>query len=530
MGAESLITLRYFQNEAVKAYDKYLKKNKKGNGVIVMPTASGKSYVMADQIKRYAGELKARVMLVTHSKKLVQQDYDSTCRLWPEGKALFGINSEGLGRRDTKQQVIFAGIQSIFKSAKEIGPVNFLIIDEAQRVNLKTSVQYKRFIKDMLDLNPNMRVCGLTATPFRMNSGLIYGPSSDLLFDDLVYKANTKELMAQGYLARPITPGIDKENRIDKTGVRIKNKEYVDADLDKKVNVSSLIKTQMTETLDKCQGLKSIAVFAVSINHAENIASELRSRGESVAVIHSKSEEDDDTLIAAFEKQEIRFLISVNMFVEGFDCPNIKALVDIKPTLSKGRYVQMYGRGFRLCPAIGKTTFLVLDFAGNIGLHGPVDQVEPDDDGEGEKEASKKPHKQCERCGMPCHARMKICPYCGWPFPSYISEAEENTNPYAAKASVISEPQWFNVTRLHCAPSKNKSAIVAHYYCGTKKFTKEILFDTEGIGWLKMHLGEDLPFDILNFFGGGFRSKMINPKRIFVDEAGVASKILNYEF
>jgi DNA repair protein RadD len=533
MGADSLITLRYYQKEAREAFDKYLKKNKTGNGVIVLPTAAGKSYVLADQIKQYAGVLGARVMLLTHSKKLVQQDYDSTVRLWPEGKKLFGINSDGLGRRDTKEQVLFCGIQSIYKKAEEIGKVNFLVIDEAQRVNIVTSVQYKKFIKDMLEINPKMRVCGLTATPFRMASGLIYGPSSDLLFDDLVYRANTKELMAQGYLAKPITPSISKENRADNSGIGIKTtggfREYDDKDLDSKYNVSDLIRKQMTETLEKCQGLNSIAVFAVNISHAENIASELRRRGESVAVVHSQIEEDDEKLIKQFENQEVRFLISVNMFVEGFDCPNIQAIVDIKPTLSPGRYVQMYGRGFRLCPAINKTTFLVLDFAGNIGQHGPVDQVVPED-GEGEKQVEKRPKKHCEYCGMAVHAKFKICPYCGWIFPTFESHTEEKTNAFAANQSVISEPVWMDVTRLHCSESRNSPAIVAHYYCGTKKFTKEARFDSEGIEWLKMHLGDDLPFDLKNFFNGGFRSKMKKPQQIFVDDAGAASKILEYKF
>lgn len=524
------ITLRYYQKEAYEAYDKYLKENKKGNGVIDLPTAAGKGYLLAYQIKQYTGKLNARVMVVTHSQKLVKQNYDKSIILWPEGKKLFGINSEGLGRRETDKQVLFCGIQSVYKLAKKIGKVNFLIIDEAQRVNLETSVQYKRFIKDMLEVNPDMRVCGLSATPWRMGSGLIYGPSSDLLFDDLVYKANTKELIAQGYLAKPITPSILEENRVDTTGVRIQNSDYVDADLEKRVNVHPLIKSQMDEVLKNTPGLKSIAVFAVSINHAENIAKELRRRGESVAVIHSKSEEDDDKLITAFERQEIRFLISVNMFVEGFDCPNIQAIVDIKPTRSVGRYVQMYGRGFRLCPAIGKKSFFVFDFAGNVAEHGPVDQVLPPA-GKGEKQPSTRKNKQCERCGMPSKPTAKVCSYCGWPFPKYVSQAEENTSAHFGRYSIISEPYWINVDNLRCFPHKKKQVITAHYYCDNqKKFTKEIQFDEEGMKWLRLHLDGQLPFDVSNFFKGGYRSIMKTPTQIFVDEAGEFSKILDYKF
>ena len=536
-----VVTLRYYQKDCVKAIFKYLKKTKKGNCVAEMPTGSGKSYTLSEVIKIATGELGARILVVTHSKKLVQQDYDATCKLWPEGKPLFGINSDGLNRRDYNKQVTFCGIQSVYNKAKEFSKgeefkedekINFLIIDECQRVNLTTSVQYKKFIKDLLEINPKMRVFGLSATLFRMGSGLVYGPSKDLLFDDLVYKADTKELMAQGYLAKPITPAIAKENRIDTNGVSIKKGDFVDADLDARANIPTLIKSQVTETIKECKGLNSIAWFAVNMDDAEYFAAELSSRGRSVADDHSKIEEYDEKLLKKFEKTELRFLVSVNMFVEGFDAPNIQAIIDTKPTLSGGRFVQIYGRGFRLCPEIGKTTFLVLDFANNVGTHGPVDKVQPNPTGEKDGKA---PNKQCGNpvCGMMCHARHRACPYCGWLFPAPpVRDPEDKTFSKYGDHAVISEPKWFPVKRMECIQSKNKPAISVQYFCKGGKFRADILFDDPGKSWLKDHLGEGvkLPWDITNFFKGGFRSKLVPPKRIFVDEAGLSSKILKYEF
>jgi DNA repair protein RadD len=172
----------------------------------------------------------ARIVVVTQSKKLVQQDYEKTCNLWPEGMHLFGINSAGLRKRATKSQVPFFGIQSVYKNAKAIDKVNLLIVDECHRIELKKSKQYRTFINVLLEINPNMRVCGLTATPFRMKTGLIYGPSQDQLFDDLVYKANTKELIAQGYISKPVCPGTGLVQDLDK--VRIRSDEFVEEDLD----------------------------------------------------------------------------------------------------------------------------------------------------------------------------------------------------------------------------------------------------------------------------------------------------------
>jgi DNA repair protein RadD len=155
------ISLRYYQKDAADAFEEYLKNHQKGNGVIVLPTGAGKSFLLAELIKRFTGGFGARVMVVTHTKKIIKQDFESTSKLWPEGRKYFGINSAGLGMRATKSQVLFCGIQSVFGSAADIGPINLLIIDEAQRAEITQSVQYKTLIEDLIKINPKMRVCGL---------------------------------------------------------------------------------------------------------------------------------------------------------------------------------------------------------------------------------------------------------------------------------------------------------------------------------------------------------------------------------
>ena len=507
-------------------------KNK--NGVIVQPTGSGKTYVASGQIKLFAGDHQARVVVVSHTKKIVKQDYLTASKLWPEGKSMFGINSAGLGKRDTKQQVLFTGIQSVYKNAKELGEVNFLIPDECHAINMVDSVRYKQFIEDLYKINPNMRVGGLTATPFRMNSGLIWGPSKDLLFDDLIYSADVKELIAGKYIAKPTNPPIgDKDALIDTTGVEItrtKNDvEYNQTQLAERSIIPSKIKKQTKIVLDGSEPHESIASFAVNIKHAEMIAQSYIDAGEkSVAVVHSKIVEDDEKLTDAFKAGKIRVLVSVNMFVEGFDAPNIQVIDDRKGTASAGRYGQMGGRGFRICKEIGKYSFKYFCFSGNVGLHGPLDAISAfASEGAGEP-----PMKRCKNsdCGMMCHARMKECPHCGYLFPVKEREFKDRTDENLDLSSLISEPKWFDVKTLQCQKARNKHAISAQYYCVGGKFRADIIYDDKGMQWLKDHLGDQIPFDITNFFNGGYRSKMAQPKRIFVDEAGISSKILEYEF
>lgn len=528
------ISLRYYQQAAVDAFIAYLKANKKGNGVVVLPTGSGKSYTLSELIRIFAGEYGARVVVASHTKKIVQQDYDAACELWPEGKKLFGINSDGLGYRSTKKQVIFGGIQSMFKSAKEIGKTNLLIVDEGHKVNMDDAVMYKQFILEMLEQNPNMRILLLTATEYRPGTGLIYGPSSLQIGDDLVYKANTKQLIKEGFLAKPVNPKIEKEAKIDTEGLPVSsgsNKDYLEPELMERVNIRSLIDIQTAAVLDGTEGNESIASFAVNTEHADSIAASYRKLGEtSIAVVHSKIEGDSDQLVEDFENGKIRVLVSVNMFIEGFDAPNILELDVRKPTKSPGRYVQMIGRGFRLCKEIGKKSFRVWDFAMNISEHGPVDEVSGDYRGE-------KPlgYRECKNCGEEYHARLSKCPHCGFKPVGQGKDWEDKSSEDPGSLSIISEPKWFDVDYIFCPkPNPRKSipsSIVVHYYCAEKKkFTEEITFDDDGKLWLKMHLGDDIPFDVMNFFKGGFRSKLKSPKMIYVDEAGASSLILKYEF
>ena len=527
-------SLRYYQQDAVDSFIAYLKANKKGNGVIVLPTGAGKSYVVAELIRIFAGNHNGRVVVASHTKKIVKQDHDAACKLWKEGKKLFGINSEGLGRRSTKKQVIFGGIQSIFKMTEAIGKINLLIIDEGQKVNMDDAVQYKTFIKEALKINPSMRILLLTATEYRPGIGLIYGPSSLQIGDDLVYKANTKQLIKKGHLAKPVNPKIEKEARINTEGLPVssgQNKDYLEPDLMERANIRSLIDIQTAAVLDGTEGNESIASFAVNTEHADAIAASYRKFGEtSIAVVHSKIEGDSDQLVEDFEDSKIRVLVSVNMFIEGFDAPNILELDVRKPTKSPGRYVQMIGRGFRLCEEIGKKSFRVWDFAQNVSEHGPVDEVSGD-------YRNEKPlgYRECKNCGEEYHARLSKCPHCGFKPIGQGKDWEDKTEEDPCSLSIISEPRWFDVEYIFCPkPNPKKpvpSSIVVHYYCDEKKkFTKEVLFDDEGKIWLKNHLGDDIPFDVMNFFKGGFRTKIKNPKRIFVDEAGTSSVIKKYEF
>ena len=125
-----MLTLRPYQQAAITSIYGYFQNNK-GNPLVVIPTAGGKSLVMAAFIE---GVLKAwpdqRILIVTHVRELIAQNHAEMIGLWPDAPA--GIYSAGLGKREAQAKILFAGIQSIHRRAQEIGHTDLVLIDDLE--------------------------------------------------------------------------------------------------------------------------------------------------------------------------------------------------------------------------------------------------------------------------------------------------------------------------------------------------------------------------------------------------------------
>ena len=157
-----MLKLRPYQGAAVTATYLYIETSK-GNPLIVIPTAGGKSLVMGAFIE---GVLKTwpdqRILIVTHVQELIAQNHAEMVGLWPEAPA--GIYSAGLGRREAQTRILFAGIQSIHRRAADIGHCDLVLIDEAHLIPGKSNSMYRRFLDDLKAINPRLKVIGFTAT------------------------------------------------------------------------------------------------------------------------------------------------------------------------------------------------------------------------------------------------------------------------------------------------------------------------------------------------------------------------------
>jgi DNA repair protein RadD len=153
--------LRPYQQDAIDAAYRHLRE-REDNPVVVIPTAGGKTPILATICRDAVARWNGRVLVVSHVKELLQQAVDKLKQVCPELPV--GVYSAGLNRRDTAAAVIVAGIQSIYKRACELDAFDLIIVDEAHLIPTDGDGMYRQFLAEAKVLNPHLRVIGLTAT------------------------------------------------------------------------------------------------------------------------------------------------------------------------------------------------------------------------------------------------------------------------------------------------------------------------------------------------------------------------------
>ena len=415
--------LRPYQIEAVEAVYKYLREHD-DNPCVVLPTAAGKTPCLAticrDAVLRWNG----RVLILAHVKELLEQAAEKLEAICPEVHV--GIYSAGLKRRDTLAPVIIAGIQSVYKRASDLGKFDLIVVDECHLIS-KDGI-YQKFLSEMKEINPDVRLIGLTATPYRMKSGMICAPEN--LLNNICYEIGVKELINQGFLCPLVSKAGRREADTDKLHIRAG--EFIASEAEELMDEDNLVFTACNEIISYTKDRKSCLIFSAGIKHAEHIAATLRREFgvEAECVFGGTSSLFREQYIEDFKTGKLKYLINVGVLTTGFDAPNIDCVVLLRPTNSPGLFYQMTGRGFRLHP--DKENCLILDFGGNIMRHGPVDAITIKEPGKGNGEA---PAKKCPECNSVIHAAYHTCPDCGYIFPQ---RDKDNHDSKAATTGIIS--------------------------------------------------------------------------------------------
>jgi DNA repair protein RadD len=404
-----MTTLRPYQQRALDQLYAWFEQNPEGNPCIVAPTGSGKSHIIAAFCRNALQEFpETKILMLTHVKELIQQNASKMREHWPD--APLGIFSASMGKKDLGKEITFAGIQSIRKRAEQLGHIDIILIDECHLVSHNDEGSYRKLITDLTIINPHLRVIGLTATPFRLGHGLI--TDKPAIFDALIEPVSIESLVEGGYLStlRSTRTAL----RLDTSDVHKRGGEFIESELQKAIDTEKNNREVVEEVLKLAGDRKAWLFFCAGVDHAHHISHLLNESGiVSECVTGETHKKDREKILDDFKAGKIQAVTNANVLTTGFDHPDIDLLVMLRPTMSASLYVQMAGRGMR--PKSHTDHCLVLDFAGNVAMHGPVTNVQPSKKkGEGEGDP---PTKVCSECHEICHISAKICPNCKEPFP-----------------------------------------------------------------------------------------------------------------
>ena len=439
-------SLRPYQQKAVTAVYDHLR-TRDDNPCIVLPTGTGKSHCLAKIASDAVDKWQGRVLILAHVKELLEQNAEKVS-LHAPGMDL-GIYSAGLGRRDTDNPVIVAGIQSVYKRAYELGKFDLIIIDEAHLIPPNGDGMYRTFLADALVINPNLRVIGLTATPYRLKGGLICKPEN--ILDHVCYEAGIKEMIADGYLAN--LKSRSGKAKADLQNLHIRGGEFIASEMEAAMDEKSLVRQACYEIVELTRERNSVLIFTTSVTHCKHVAAEIsRLSGKECGIVTGETPATKRReILARFkgeavksdlfsEKPRLKFLANVNVLTTGFDATATDCVVLLRPTASVGLYVQMVGRGTRLHP--GKDDCLILDYGGNVLRHGPVDAVSIEENSAGES-SGQPPAKECPECCALIHASYASCPECGFRFPEPENESlRANADSAAILSGEISDAEY----------------------------------------------------------------------------------------
>ncbi|HAD29347.1 MAG TPA: DNA helicase [Rhodobacteraceae bacterium] len=468
--------LRDYQREAVDGLYNYWASKAGDNPLIVAPTGSGKTAIIAQIVKDAMTFSGTRVMIVTHVKELLEQGANGLLKMYPE--ADFGVYSAGLKQKVLDRPITFAGIQSVWERAYDIVPApDLILIDEAHMLPKNTETRYNRFIADLKVCNPAIKVVGLTATPYRLDTGYLH-KGKGAIFDGIAYDIPIDMLMEQGYLSPVISKG--GLNQIDLTNVKKRGGEFIESDLATAASDPELVRKTVEEIVELSEDRKSWLVFSSGVNHAYMLKDEFEAHDIDVGVVTgSDSSAVREQTIADFKSGELKCLINVNVLTTGFDHPAVDVVALVRATASAGLYVQMVGRGTRV--AEGKTDALVLDFGSNVQRLGFIDRVKPKDKSAGVGEG-KAPVKQCEACQTMCFAAVLQCHVCGHEFPP--PTLNHNSSSYdGAMLSGQVKAEWVDVDSVlyHRHRKEGKpDSIKVTYYAGLRSVNEWLCPDHGG--------------------------------------------------
>lgn len=346
----------------LKIVNKALETVKHENSAVLvqMPTGTGKTHVFAEIVRKWTNyyEPNKKVLILAHRKELIDQIIDRLKRFGIKGSPIVSGKVA-----DINYRVQVAMIQSLKKKERLPKNISLIIIDEAHHTPANT---YISLITHYLKENPKVKIIGLTATPWRLS-----GAGFSDIFDHLIQSESIKWFIQKGFLAKIKHFAA---SMLDLKNVKVDNvkKEYDEKELENYVR-NEVVLAELIESYKKLAFGKKAIVFALNRAHSADIVKRYNDAGISAEFIDAQTDKElRDSLVKKFRNGEINILCNVNIFTEGFDCPDVEVVQLARPTKSLSLYLQQVGRVMR--PTSGKEYGIVIDNACLWEEHGMITQ------------------------------------------------------------------------------------------------------------------------------------------------------------
>ena len=345
--------LRDYQEEMIARVREAWKQHR--SVMVQMPTGTGKTHVLAAIVNNRVSGGAGKVLVVAHRIELVAQIRETVDAFFALAQQHVGNFAKALD--DIGDRIKVESIQTV---ARRIDSLDFtpdlVVIDEAHHALAKT-------YRILWEKWPKAKFLGLTATPCRMNK-----TGFTDLFDELITSWSIAKFIEQGVLSVfdyvSIRPNSEEQRLIDMLQKRGADGDYQVKEMDEVLNKRPSIERLYQSVEQFAKGKKGI-VYAISINHARQIAEHYSRMGlKAVAIDSQTPREERKRLVNSFKQGELQVLVNVDVFSEGFDCPDVEFVQMARPTLSLAKYLQQVGRGLR--KSEGKVACVLID---NVGLY-----------------------------------------------------------------------------------------------------------------------------------------------------------------
>lgn len=359
-----MFTLRDYQSESVEKSVAFLQQERPENGLLVMPTGSGKSLVIAAIVEA----LDAPAIVFQPSKELLEQNLQKL-RSFGRNPAVFSASA---GEKRVGK-ITLATIGSVQRKPELFRHCRYILIDECHLVGAKDEdSMFMRFLSGL----PEARILGLTATPYRLSTDNFGGSILKFLtrtrprvFEKVVHVVQNGELFSRGYLCKLDYKVVKTGFRADRLRLNSTGADYTDESVKnhfRELNFSD----QIVRCVNRLQelGRGGSLVFTRFVEEAEYVARRI----PGAAIVSAKTPADErEDIIRGFKAGRIPCVTNVGVLGVGFDYPELSNVVLAAPTRSLARYYQWVGRCVRTAP--GKKDAFVIDMVGLSQKFGKVE-------------------------------------------------------------------------------------------------------------------------------------------------------------